>query len=876
MANTSIGSASDDPAIDYRALFEAAAGRCLVLDPELTIVAATDDYLSATLTDRAEIVGRALFDVFPDDPDDPGSDRGHDMRASLARVLERRTADVMPVAGHDAADKPWSATNVPLLDDQGAVAYVIHKVEDATEISEHRTEVATLHTQLSDTTERLQQRDKTLHEFLDYAPAVISARDVDGRLLICNQLFEARFRRQGDPSDPNELVGPETAAIAADLFAWSESLEAQVIETGTPVSTEVEIPELDGLASVYEMTKFPLRTLTGEVFAVGTIAMDVTNDRRARGALRASDERFRQMADNIDEAFLLWEAGSLNMLYVSPAMERVTGLDAAIYLDPVARLEAVHPDDRGIVSSPPAPTKEFRIVTPDGAVRWIRSRTSIVETPDGLPDRGVSTLIDFTEQKVAELAASSAHAEAEAANRAKSEFLSRMSHELRSPLNAILGFGQLLALDELRSDQTEAVEQIIRAGHHLLALVDEVLDLSRVETGDLRVSLEPVSLRDVVAEAVGMARPLADHRRVRILMEPGATEVHVTADRQRLVQVLLNLLVNAVKYNREGGEVRVEGEEADGRFRLTVSDTGIGIAEQDLGRVFQPFERLSAAQTEVEGTGLGLALVRHLATAMAGTVGVRSRLGEGSSFWVELPVSETPIDLRPAPCRRALDVPPGAGGQKTVLYVEDNLSNVKLLERLVERRPEVVLMVAMQGQIALDLAGEHVPDLILLDLHLPDMSGEDVLRALRAEPRTAEAPIVVLSADATAGGPGRLRALGATDYLTKPFDIPRLLEIIDATGARTGPAVHDVRDAGPPPDAAPAVRPKGVPEFVHDLNNLLGVILSYCTLLGRAVTDGQAEADLAEVRVAAERAVTLTAELRALARGADQGSPPVA
>jgi CheY-like chemotaxis protein/anti-sigma regulatory factor (Ser/Thr protein kinase) len=279
-----------------------------------------------------------------------------------------------------------------------------------------------------------------------------------------------------------------------------------------------------------------------------------------------------------------------------------------------------------------------------------------------------------------------------------------------------------------------------------------------------------------------MIRALADVRQLHIVVDLGEPG-HVAADRQRLRQVLLNLLANAVKYNRAGGEVRIESTVLSGpeRVRLTVSDTGPGIAESAQSRLFRPFERLSAEQSEVEGSGLGLALTQHLMTAMSGQIGVSSRVGEGSSFWIELPTSGSPSTHHKR-SSRSVDRPPiGPVGDKIVLYIEDNPSNIRLVEGLMEKRPGVELFVAMQGRLGLQLAKEVRPDLILLDLHLPDLPGEQVLRALRHDPRTAETPVVVLTADATPGGPARLRAAGATDFLTKPFDAAHLLALIDAT-----------------------------------------------------------------------------------------------
>jgi PAS domain S-box-containing protein len=382
-----------------------------------------------------------------------------------------------------------------------------------------------------------------------------------------------------------------------------------------------------------------------------------------------------------------------------------------------------------------------------------------------------------------------AEQEAERANRAKTWFLSRMSHELRTPLNAVLGFAQLLETEPLAADQRESVEHILLAGRHLLALINEVLEISRVETGRLTVSPEPVLVADLLAPAVDLLRPLAAERRVTITLDcPGAEARHVLADRQRTQQVLLNLLSNAIKYNREGGSVRVGwGPAVEGRIRLDVTDTGPGIAPELMGRLFRPFERLGAEATGVEGTGLGLALSKRLVEAMQGSLGAESCPGEGSTFWVELAEAPGPEPgAAPAAEEAAAgsSAAPMAGAERPagrVLYVEDNLSNLRLLERLLNRRGGHELLTAMQGRLGFDLACQHRPDLILLDLHLPDVDGEEVLGWLRADPRTQAIPVIVMSADATPGRIRRLLQAGARAYLSKPFDVTEALGLIERT-----------------------------------------------------------------------------------------------
>jgi PAS domain S-box-containing protein len=375
-----------------------------------------------------------------------------------------------------------------------------------------------------------------------------------------------------------------------------------------------------------------------------------------------------------------------------------------------------------------------------------------------------------------------AEAVADRANQAKSAFLSRMSHELRTPLNAILGFAQLLDMDLLEEDARESLGQILRAGRHLLGLINEVLDISRIETGQLPMSLEPVFVSDLLQVAIDLVRPLAETRGITVPRQLASASLYVLADRQRLQQVLLNLLSNAVKYNSPGGRVELSCEEVSGaRARIAVTDTGPGIAPDKIARLFTPFDRLGAEATTEEGTGLGLTLSKHLAEAMAGTLTVDSQLGKGTTFACELPIAMPPPESSDLPTESepALAVESADQAPMLVLYIEDNLSNLRLVERIAARRPYVRIVPAMQGRLGLELAREHRPDLILLDRHLPDMEGDEVLRLLLGNPVTAGIPVVILSADAS---PNRVQALlgqGARAYLTKPFDVSEFLTLLD-------------------------------------------------------------------------------------------------
>jgi PAS domain S-box-containing protein len=391
---------------------------------------------------------------------------------------------------------------------------------------------------------------------------------------------------------------------------------------------------------------------------------------------------------------------------------------------------------------------------------------------------------DNTETRRAAEALNEAWLAADRANHAKSEFLSRMSHELRTPLNAILGFSQILEMEHAENGDSESIEQILKAGRHLLELINEVLDISRIEAGRLSVSPEPVLLKEVVQDCVQLLRPLGEKRRIRIEGKFTTDRDHcVTADRQRLKQVLLNLLSNAVKYNRDAGSVTLSCEEEPGeRLRIKVTDTGPGIAPENMERLFSPFERLNADDTCIEGTGLGLALSKRLVELMGGVIGVESKLGEGSTFWVKLPKAEAPGHAVEGELEKNGEEPhemEPVPQEHTVLYIEDNVSNLRLVERILEQRPGVRLIAAMQGNMGLDMARQHLPDLILLDLNLPDMPGREVLHRLQAEPDMRRVPVIVISADATVGELDRMRAAGAHDYLSKPIDIRKFLNVVD-------------------------------------------------------------------------------------------------
>jgi signal transduction histidine kinase/ActR/RegA family two-component response regulator len=369
------------------------------------------------------------------------------------------------------------------------------------------------------------------------------------------------------------------------------------------------------------------------------------------------------------------------------------------------------------------------------------------------------------------------------ATRAKNSFLSSTSHELRTPLNAILGFTQLLQMSELSDEDSQSVERILGAGRHLLALINELIDIARIESGDLSLSVEPVLVRPVIKEISQLMAPIAAERSIRIIQHCAHPALAVRADRQRLSQVLVNLISNAIKYNHRDGTITISSEEDGTRqASIMVTDTGPGLSPENIERIFVPFERLGAEQTATEGTGIGLPLARALTEAMHGRLTASSVAGQGSVFTVSLPRAPDLIHFpSPGLARASLAAGPHApaGASISILYIEDNEANVEVVTRFLRGRPNTTLRSETSGRAGLERAARDMPDIILLDLHLPDLHGDQVLSELKAEPATAGIPVVVLSADASHGVIRRLLANGALAYLTKPIELAELGKLLD-------------------------------------------------------------------------------------------------
>jgi PAS domain S-box-containing protein len=593
-----------------------------------------------------------------------------------------------------------------------------------------------------------------------------------------------------------------------------ESLEAQGIQS------LIAIPLMDGerclgfvgIDSVrsqhtYSEHEQTLLTVFGKM---------LVNARKREDAERNrvdSERRFREMAEN--SRTVIWEVDMQGLYtYVSPVSKLVFGYEPDELVGK-AHFYDIHPEDMRqefkeagmgmLQNSIPLTNFENPILKKDGSVIWVSTNGVPIYDMTGVAIgyRGADN--DVTDRKAVELQILEmnqnlekmidertkqlvvARVEAEKANQAKSEFLSRMSHELRTPMNSILGFAQLLDLSELSTSQKRGVNHILKSGHHLLDLINEVLDISRIEAGTISMSLEPVEVHSVVREMLDAVGPAALER--NILLDYSDTiprDLYVRSDRQRFKQVLLNLINNAIKYNHSGGVVKldidVRENESGGEplVHLSVVDTGVGISESDLPKIFTPFERIGAERTDTEGTGLGLSVVKKLMDVMGGEIRVNSQLGKGSSFTIVLPQCMSQIEI----ARQGGEFGGRDAHQElthgSILYIEDNSSNVELVEQILHNsRPDIRLFTTKYGSQALQLAHANHPDLILLDLNLPDMHGSEVLKQLQLDAMTRSIPVIVISADAM---PKQIEALikgGAKNYLTKPLGIMAFLKEVD-------------------------------------------------------------------------------------------------
>ncbi len=781
---------------DFAALFASVPDRYLVLRPDMTIVAVSDAYLRATMTTREAIVGRPLLEVFPDDPKEPGADGIANLLASLRRVVTTRRADVMPVQrypihrhtsdGRVFEERHWSPQNTPVLGPGGEVAYILHRVEDVTD-------------------DMAAQSDR-YRRLLDAAPDAIVVMDEDRTIQLVNVQAERLFGydREEMLGQPLELLIPERFGHAHKAHVGRYLANPSARAMGA--AGELFGRRKDGSEIPIEVSLSPQRH--GDRTTVSAAIRDISERKRLEATSRLLSERLASAVESIQDAFALYDANDrlilcnsvfrrlVNDAYEGPLVGRSYRdvLDAWLS-------EIDFPDDSAraafrevrLAQRRSVPTSTFEVRTKDGR----RLRVIDRMTPEG---GMVKTIWDLTDDERRTEELREARAAAEAASAAKSEFLSSMSHELRTPLNGILGFTQLMLLDRrdpLSPKQKDRADQSFRGGEHLLRLIDDIHDLSRIEAGRVMISLEPVDVREVLAEVRRTIEPIAARFKVGVDVAPIPFDLpSVVADRTRFAQILMNFGSNGIKYNRPEGSIRFTASVVGKRVRLTVSDTGMGIPADKQDRLFQPFQRAGQETGPIEGTGIGLVITKRLAGLMHGSVGFRSTPGVGSEFWVEIPITTATASLPGSITVPPAEVLRGPEGQRRlVLYVEDNPANVTFMRDLMGFFENIELVTAPTAEDGIEAARARRPEVIIMDINLPGMSGLEALRVLQTFPETRSIPVVALTAAASERDRKHGIEAGFYRYLTKPIRVEELIDVVKELLAR--------RTAGEPPPAAP-------------------------------------------------------------------------
>lgn len=600
----------------------------------------------------------------------------------------------------------------------------------------------------------------------------------------------------GDPACERSTVQP-MRRLAHDFAGRHWLLQVQRAQADRPAAADAStwlmaVVSLLGASLLGAL----LLTVTGRARRIEAAVRERTSElvtevherHQAETALRVSEQRFRNIFNHVPIALVYADLDG-RVREVNQRYCELSGYPATELLG--CRLdELTHPDDAAqdaaltaqlIDGSLPLFARNKRQVAKDGSTVWVQSTVTLLRDPEGRPLRIVAAVQDITEHlRLAD--AERARDAAEAANQAKSEFLSRMSHELRTPLNAMLGFAQLLEIDQrhpLGDVQRPWVAQIQSAGWHLLEMINDVLDLSRIESGNLRLQSHTLTLPDELQAALALVAQDAEKRHLIISTDLAKDARRMCGDATRVKQILINLLSNAVKYNSEHGRIHISSERVGPMVRVAVTDTGLGMTPAQLGALFQPFNRLGREHTALQGTGIGLVISQRLAELMGGTLTATSVAGEGSSFVLCLPGVGPDPDTIPSDLD-ALAPQSMAYHRRVVHYVEDNETNIEVMRGILAQRPQVQFHVSMTGAEGLAAMRSTRPDVLLLDMDLPDMSGLDLLRTLRADPLMRDIPVVVVSADALGGQVDAALQAGALRYLTKPVNVSELLRTVDA------------------------------------------------------------------------------------------------
>lgn len=598
-----------------------------------------------------------------------------------------------------------------------------------------------------------------------------------------------------DIHDPQEVIERAQALSRELATTIAPGFEALAFKASRGIEDQYELTYIrkDGSRFPAIVSVTALRDAADGIIGYLLIGTDNSARKQVEEQLRWTEEGFRLMVESVTDCAIVMLDAEGRVVSWNTGAQRIKGYSAdEIVGQHFARFYPSEDIARG------APQRDLDSaatqgrcevegwrVRKDGSTFWANVVFTAIRDARGNA-RGFAKLTrDLTERRQVEEALTRAKSAAEQANLAKSEFLSSMSHELRSPLNAILGFAQLMESDATlaTSSQKASIDEILHAGWYLLELINEILDLAQIESGKLSLSPEPTSLGEVLLECQAMIEPQAQQRGIRMTFPQFAVPRFVKADRTRLKQVLINLLSNAIKYNQSEGTVVVDcaGSTAE-RVRLNVTDTGAGLSPEKLAQLFQPFNRLGQEHGAEQGTGIGLVTSKRLVELMGGVLGVESSVGVGSVFWCELGAAAPPaLEAKPAKLATAAraQAQPGAP-LRTLLYVEDNPANLKLVEQLIARRPSLRLLTAVDGNQGIQLARAHQPEMILMDINLPGISGIEALHILRDDPATAHIPIVALSANAMPRDIAKGLEAGFFSYLTKPIRVRAFMEALDA------------------------------------------------------------------------------------------------
>ena len=608
-----------------------------------------------------------------------------------------------------------------------------------------------------------------------------------------------------DISDPQEVIA-RAKALSLELGTGiAPGFEALVFKASRGIEDIYELTYIrkDGSRFPAVVSVTALRDDRGGIIGYLLIGTDNTARKQVEADQKKLDQRLRDqqfytrslIESNIDALMTTDPLGIITD--VNKQMEALTGCtrDELIgapsknYFTDPERAEAAI---KLVLSEKKVTDYELTARARDGKKTEVSYNATTFYDRDRTLQGVLAVARDVTERKRNEQALQetnveleSAKSAAEQANLAKSDFLSSMSHELRSPLNAILGFAQLIISDSPppTPSQTASIDQILQAGWHLLKLINEILDLSVIESGKVSLSTEAVSLAEVMSECQAMMEPQAQQLGINMTFPRFDNPFFVSADRTRLKQIVINLLSNAIKYNKEQGTVVVDCTTSTPGFtRISVKDTGAGLSPEKLAQLFQPFNRLGQEAGGVAGTGIGLVVTKRLAELMGGVLGVESIAGAGSVFWCELISCAAPQLVVESGEAAALDVPTVATGARrlTLLYVEDNLANMKLVEQLIARRPDLRLLTAVNGTLGIEVARTSQPTMILMDINLPGISGVEALKVLRGDPATAHIPVVALSANAMPRDIEKGLQAGFFRYLTKPIKINEFMHTLDA------------------------------------------------------------------------------------------------